>query len=32
MSLPNYKELSSLTTISDIEKEIFVIQKNFMGK
>ena len=30
MSLPNYKELISLTTISEIEKEIFVIQKNLL--
>ena len=30
MSLPNYKELISLTTISEIEKEIFVIQKSLL--
>ena len=28
MSLPKYKDLSSLTTIVDIEKEIFILQKS----
>ena len=28
MSLPQYKELNSLNTISDIEKEIFILQKS----
>ena len=28
MSLPKYKELNSLNTISDIEKEIFILQKS----
>ena len=30
MSLPNYKELSTLTNVSEIEKEIFVIQKSLL--
>ena len=30
MSLPKYKELAALTTISEIDKEIFVIQKNLL--
>jgi ribosomal protein L29 len=29
MSLPNYKDLEKLVTISDIDQEIFVLQKNF---
>ncbi len=28
MSFPKYKELKDLTTISAIEKEIFLLQKN----
>jgi ribosomal protein L29 len=28
MSLPKYSELSSLTIIADIDKEIFILQKN----
>lgn len=28
MSLPKYKELDSLKTIEDIEREIFLFQKN----
>lgn len=28
MSLPNYKELSNLTTVDDINQEIFLLQKN----
>lgn len=28
MSLPQYKELDSLVTISDIDQEIFILQKN----
>lgn len=28
MSLPKYKDLSSLTTLVDIEKEIFILQKS----
>jgi ribosomal protein L29 len=28
MSLPKYNELSSLTIIADIDKEIFILQKN----
>jgi large subunit ribosomal protein L29 len=28
MSLPKYNDLNSLTTISDIDQEIFIIQKN----
>ena len=28
MSLPNYNELASLTLITDIDKEIFILQKN----
>ena len=28
MSLPKYKDLGSLTTLVDIEKEIFILQKN----
>jgi ribosomal protein L29 len=28
MSLPKYKDLNGLTTISDIEQEIFNLQKN----
>ena len=27
MSLPKYKDLNSLTTVVDIEKEIFILQK-----
>jgi large subunit ribosomal protein L29 len=28
MSLPKYNDLSNLTTITDIDQEIFLIQKN----
>jgi ribosomal protein L29 len=28
MSLPKYKDLGSLTTLVDIEKEIFILQKS----
>lgn len=28
MSLPSYTELSSLVNISDIDQEIFILQKN----
>jgi ribosomal protein L29 len=28
MSLPSYKELENLTNISDIDQEIFILQKN----
>jgi large subunit ribosomal protein L29 len=28
MSLPKYKELNLLITISDIDQEIFILQKN----
>lgn len=28
MSLPKYNELASLTLITDIDKEIFILQKN----
>jgi ribosomal protein L29 len=28
MSLPKYKDLNNLTTIVDIDKEIFMLQKN----
>jgi ribosomal protein L29 len=28
MSLPKYKDLENLTNIGDIEKEIFLLQKN----
>ena len=28
MSLPKYKELDSLTNVVDVEKEIFILQKN----
>ena len=28
MSLPKYKELDSLTNVVDIDKEIFLLQKN----
>jgi len=28
MSLPKYKELNSVNTITDIEKEIFILQKS----
>ena len=28
MSLPKYKDLENLTTISEIDKEIFLLQKN----
>lgn len=28
MSLPKYQDLESLVTISDIEQEIFILQKN----
>jgi large subunit ribosomal protein L29 len=28
MSLPKYKDLEKLATISDIDQEIFVLQKN----
>jgi len=28
MSLPKYKDLENLTTIPDIDKEIFMLQKN----
>ena len=28
MSLPKYKELESLSSLDEIEKEIFVLQKN----
>ena len=28
MSLPKYKDLNSLNTISDIDQEIFILQKN----
>ena len=28
MALPNYKELDNLTTLVDIEKEIFLFTKN----
>jgi len=28
MSLPKYQDLESLITISDIEQEIFILQKN----
>jgi large subunit ribosomal protein L29 len=28
MSLPKYKELKDLTTVSSIEQEIFLLQKN----
>jgi large subunit ribosomal protein L29 len=28
MSLPKYKDLNGLTTVSDIEQEIFNLQKN----
>jgi hypothetical protein len=29
MALPKYKELDNLTTLVDIEKEIFLFTKNF---
>ena len=29
MSLPKYKDLENLTTVVDIDKEIFLLQKNF---
>jgi ribosomal protein L29 len=28
MSLPKYKELENLTTIDEIDQEIFILQKN----
>jgi len=28
MSLPNYNDLNNLTTVIDIDQEIFLIQKN----
>jgi ribosomal protein L29 len=28
MTLPKYKDLNNLVTISDIDKEIFLLQKN----
>ena len=28
MSLPKYKDLENLTTVVDIDKEIFLLQKN----
>ena len=28
MSFPKYKDLNTLTTISDIDQEIFLLQKN----
>jgi ribosomal protein L29 len=28
MSLPKYKDLNSLTTLAEIEQEIFLLQKN----
>ena len=28
MSLPKYKELDNLTTIDEIDQEIFILQKN----
>lgn len=30
MTLPNYKELDKLTTLIEIEKEIFFIHKKFI--
>lgn len=29
MSLPKYKEIENLTSLGDIDQEIFLIQKNF---
>ena len=30
MSLPKYNDLSNLTTITDIDQEIFLLQKNII--
>jgi ribosomal protein L29 len=31
MSLPKYKELVNLTTLDEIEKELFLLQKNLFN-